>query len=307
VGFEAGAAWMGGRLMPVGEAALPVTDWGLIHSDIVYDVVPVWEGAFLRLDRHLDRFLASVAAARMSIPEDRAAIRRILHAIAAKSGLASAYVAMVASRGRPADPRNRDPRFCVNHFFAWCVPYVHVFGAEGAARGIALHIARDVRRIPPDSVNPRAKNYHWGDFTQGLFAAKDAGLDNVLLLDHAGAVTEGPGFNVFAVIGGCVVTPEAGCLEGITRETALEVAAAAGIVAEVRRLPEAELMEADEVFVTSSGGGPVAVVRIDDRVFSNGAEGEVTRRIREGYWARMRAGPDREPVDPGALAALEAG
>ena len=64
-----------------------------------------------------------------------------------------------------------------------------------------------MRRIPADSVNPRAKNYHWGDFTAGLFEATDAGYETVVLLDHAGNVTEGPGFNVFAVTEGRVVTP----------------------------------------------------------------------------------------------------
>ena len=55
-----GATWMKGRVIPISDAAIPVNDWGLVHSDITYDVVPVIEGAFLRLNDYLDRFMCSI-------------------------------------------------------------------------------------------------------------------------------------------------------------------------------------------------------------------------------------------------------
>jgi branched-chain amino acid aminotransferase len=79
------------------------------------------------------------------------------------------------------------------------VPYIHVIRPEIAERGAHVHVAKTVRRISPSSVNPKVKNYHWGDFTKGLFEAKDHGAETVILLDDDGNVTEGPGFNVFAV------------------------------------------------------------------------------------------------------------
>ena len=57
----AGAAWMKGEIIPISEASIPITDWGLTHSDITYDVVPVWKGGFFRLDDYLVRFRASMA------------------------------------------------------------------------------------------------------------------------------------------------------------------------------------------------------------------------------------------------------
>ena len=203
-----GAAWMGGRIIPISEASLPVTDWGLTHSDIGYDVVPVWNGAFFRLDDYLDRFMASVAALRMQIGMDPAQIAAALHTMVGASGLQAAYVAMVAARGRNPVPGSRDPRDCDNHFYAWCVPYVHIVKPEIANRGTSVWIAKSVRRIPRDSVNPRVKNYHWGDFTSGLFEAKDNGFETTLLLDHDDNVTEGPGFNVFALFGDRIVDDE---------------------------------------------------------------------------------------------------
>lgn len=301
--YEEGAAWIGGRLRPIHEAALPVTDWGLTHSDAVYDVAAVWQGAFFRLDAHLDRFEASMAHARIAVPEGRDEIRAALHRIVAASGLSAAYVAMVASRGRPILPGDRDPRHCRSHFFAWCVPYVHVHGEDAAARGVRLHIPEDVRRIPETSVDPRAKNYHWGDFTRGLFEAKDRGFDSCLLLDHDGNVTEGPGFNVFMVRDGRLATPGTGCLEGITRDTVLGLAAAEGLAAEIRVVPLAELLEADEVFSATTAGGPVPVTEVAGRVFSNGAEGPVTARLRAAYWRAVMDPANREPVDYRAVGA----
>ncbi len=287
--WSKGAAWMDGEVVPIAEAKIGVTDWGVTRSDITYDVASVWEGAFFRLDDYVERFFQSMAATRLDPGVTPEEVKAACHAIVAKSGLRAAYVAMVASRGVPAIPGTRDPRTCANHFYAWCVPYVHVVQPEIAEKGTSLWIAKNVRRIPPDSVNPRAKNYHWGDITAGLFEAKDNGFETVALLDHDGNVTEGPGFNVFAVRGGRVITPDLGVLEGITRRTVLEMCEEAGFETEIRAVPLDEFMEAEEVFLSTTGGGVVPITRVDERIFSNGAPGAVTARLRALYedW-RMR-------------------
>lgn len=281
--MAAGAAWIDGQVIPIAEAKIGVTDWGVTHSDITYDVVPVVDGGFFRLYDYLDRFLRSAAALRLDPGLDAGGIAGTLAEMVGASGLRDAYCAMVVSRGVPIIPGIRDPRQCRNHFYAWCVPYVHVIKPEVIDAGASVWIAKDVRRIPADSVNPRAKNYHWGDFTAGLFEAKDAGFETVLLLDHAGNVTEGPGFNAFAVKGDRVVTPDLGVLEGITRRTVLEMAREIGLQTETRALPLEEFLEADEVFLSSSGGGVLPITRVDERVFGNGAPGPVASRLRALY------------------------
>ena len=291
-----GAAWMKGEIVPIAEAKIGVTDWGVTRSDITYDVVPVREGAFFRLGHYLDRFEASMKSLRMDVGLTREEIRQALHTMVARSGLQDSYVAMVASRGSPMIPGNRDPRTCANHFYAWCVPYIHVVKPEVADAGASLWIAKEVRRIPEDSVNPRAKNYHWGDLTHGLFEAKDQGFETVALLDHDGNVTEGPGFNVFAVKDGRVITPDRGVLHGITRQTVLDICAEQGIATECRTLPLAELLEADEAFLSTSGGGAVPVTRIDGRIMSNGAPGPVAGGLRAAYWDWTGRAEHREAI-----------
>lgn len=279
-----GAAWMNGAVMPLAEARLPVNDWGILHSDITYDVVPVWDGGFFRLPDYLARFQASRASLRLDIGMSDDEIRAALHDMVAASGLRAAYVAMVASRGVPLIPGTRDPRECGNHFYAWCVPYIHVMRQDMPPESRTAWIAKSVTRIPESSIDPRVKNYHWGDFTMGLFEAKDNGFETVILLDAEGCVTEGPGFNVFAVKGDRLITSDHGALEGISRRTVLEMAAEHGLTTEIRPLPLDEFMDCDEVFLSTSGGGVLPLTRVDDRVFCNGVAGPVTSALHETYW-----------------------
>ena len=294
--FSQGAAFIDGTIVPVGEAKISVMDWGLTHSDITYDVVPVIDGGFFRLPDYLARFQASLAALFLDIPQDSEDIRAILHSIVVKAGLRDSYCAMVASRGVPIIPGSRDPRECANHFFAWAVPYIHVVKPDVIARGARLWISKETRRIPEDSVNPRAKNYHWGDFTQGIFEAKRAGFDNVALLDHDGNVTEGPGFNVFAVTANRLVTSDHGVLHGISRKTVLELAREQGLNVETRPLPLQELLDADEVFLSSSGGGVLPIAQVDDRIYQNASIGPVSEALNAAYWARTKEPAYREEI-----------
>jgi branched-chain amino acid aminotransferase len=294
--FSNGAAWMDGEIVPVSDAKISVLDWGFTRSDCTYDVASVRNGAFFRLDDYLERFQQSLDKVRIEVPQTPEEMRDIVHAIVGRSGLQDSYVALVASRGVPLIPGTRDPRQCGNHFFAWCIPYVHVIKPEIAARGAHLFVPDDVRRIPPDSVDPTAKNYHWGDLTRGLFEALDAGFDTAVLLDHQGNVTEGPGFNVFSVKGNSVRTPDTGVLEGITRRTVLELCSELGLETEVRPIALSEFMESDEVFTATTGGGVAPVTRINDRVFSNDAPGPETKRISETYLSWFDRPELRQPV-----------
>ena len=100
--FAAGTAYIDGRYVPIGEAAIPITDWGYRRSDVTYDVVGVWDGSFFRLDDHIRRFRASMQKFRFNPKESDDDIKAVLHRCVALSGLRNAYVAMDCLRGRPA-------------------------------------------------------------------------------------------------------------------------------------------------------------------------------------------------------------
>lgn len=280
--FSQGCAWQRGQFVPIAQASIPITDWGFLRSDATYDVVTVWDGAFFRLDAHLDRFFASCERFRLDPGRSRDEVAAILAGCVRRAGLRSSYVEMIVTRGQPPWG-SRDPRQAVNQFHAFAVPYVWIANEEQRRRGLHV-IVSDVQRIPPASVDPRAKNYHWNDLTMGLLGALDAGGDTVLLTDGAGHVVEGPGFNVFAVLQGRLVTPAAGVLEGVTRRTVIEMARSLDIPVELRALGVAELRGADEAFLSTSGGGVLPVTRVDGRPVASGAVGALTQRLVQTYW-----------------------
>ena len=291
-----GAAYVNGIYMPVGDAAIPITDWGYRRSDVTYDVVSVWGGAFFRLDDHLRRFRKSMGALRLQPPESDDDIRRILTECVRRSGLREAYVAMDCLRGslKPGLPRH--PVNCKNYLAAFAIPWVWVISPEVQKRGAHLIVAK-TPRIPDASVDPKVKNFHWGDLTRGLFEAYDLGADNCVLLDQNGFVTEGPGYNVFTVTDGAVATPDRGALEGITRLSVQELCGELRLDFAVRPLPVAELHAADEIFLATTAGGIMPVSRIDGRILGNDRPGPISSRLRETFWAKRAQGWHATPIE----------
>ena len=287
--FSNGAAFIEGEYVAVADAKIPVLDWGFLHSDATYDVAHVWHGRFFRLDEYLDRFEASVARLHMSIPYDRAQIREVMFELVRRSGLRDAYVEIVCTRGIPA-PGSRDPRSCENRFLAFAIPFVWIADSDLRARGINLLISQR-QRIPPESVDPTVKNYHWLDMVMALYEAYDHEADTAVLVDADGNLVEGPGFNVFVRHGDCVYTAERGVLKGVTRMTVLELLAREPLRVEPGLLPAATARAADEAFITSTAGGVMPVTRIDGFAVGDGKPGALTARLNDAYWA-LHQDPD---------------
>ena len=302
--FASGAAYVRGRYVPIAEASIPVTDWGFTRSDAVYDVVHVFRGGFFRLDDHLDRFMHSMQARRLHPPEDRPAIEAILHRCVALSGLGRCLCRDGgAQRGRPRIGGSRRPGDCENHLIAYAIPWIDVIPKDVQERGAHLWIAT-TPRVPDASVDPTVKNYQWSDLTSGLLEAHDHGYDTAILCDAEGFVTEGPGFNIFVVKDGRVLTPDRGSLHGITRKSVLELCEAMGIEAEVTPLPRALLEDADEVFAATTAGGVMPVSRVGSRILGNDRPGPISVALKQAYWQRHEEGWHRTPVR--ALDALAA-
>jgi branched-chain amino acid aminotransferase len=145
-------------------------------------------------------------------------------------------------------------------------------------------------------MDPTIKNYHWGDFTQGLLEAHDDNFDSTVLLDEEGFVTEGPGFNLFIIRDGKVLTPDRGILHGITRQSALDLCVLKGLEAAVVALRREDLLSADEAFCTSTAGGIMPISQFDYHIMSNGRPGPISSMLKDFYWEQHRAGWHMTPV-----------
>jgi len=293
--FPPGVAYIDGDYWPISEAKISILDWGFLRSDATYDVVHVWQRRFFRLDRHLDRFLNSVDGLHMNLPFNRRSLTDVLMECVRRSGLDDAYVEMICTRG-VSPTFSRDPREAENTFIAFAIPFGWIASEEQRAKGLNISIS-DIPRIPPQSVDPTVKNYHWLDFIAGLYGAYENDTENVVLVDFDGNISEGPGFNLFVVKEGRATTPASGVLEGITRMTALELCEELNVEASLGEVSVEMAKEADEVFITSTAGGIMPVSRIDGNAVGDGAVGPVTQRLTSLYWQK-HSDPDwSTPVD----------
>jgi branched-chain amino acid aminotransferase len=294
--FSRGAAYVEGEIVPVLEARIPLLDTGFTKSDVTYDVVAVWNGKFFRLDDHLDRFERSCRELRLTLPLGRDELRELLSQLVRRAGLRESYVEVICTRG--VDTAGvRDPRRFENRFYAFAVPYVWLLAREDHETGMHAVIARTVRRISSEAVDPTVKNFHWGDLTRGLYEAFDRDARYPILLDAGGNVTEGAGYNVFALVDGVLLTPDSGTLEGITRRTVLELADEQGVRAEAIPIPERIFRQATELFATSTAGGVMPITHLDGEPVGDGAVGPVTRRLRDRYWEIHDDARYATPVD----------
>jgi len=280
--FPKGAAWMNGKFIQLSEARIPVLDWGFLRSDATYDVVHVWKGRFFRLDKHIDRFFQSTEKLRMPCTVSRIDLKKILAGCVERSGLDNAYVEMIQTRGMSPN-FERDPRKSEPRFIAFAVPFGWILKPEEFGKGLDVLVSNR-RRISPNSVDSSIKNYHWLDLVSGMFEAYDNGHDTVILTDEENNITEGPGFNIFCVDETGLNSPNKGVLEGITRQTVLDLAKELNVPFQLRPISLETLKSSNEVFATSTAGGIMPITKINGLPIGRGAPGEITRKLHKTYW-----------------------
>lgn len=286
--YEQGVAYVDGRYVPVADARIPLLDWGFLRSDACQDTISVWDGRFFRLEDHLARFERSWQALRLNNPLSRDEVRDVVHKLVAIGGWRDAYVQIVMTRGTPP-VGSRDPRQCQNRFQAFAIPYVWIASPEKQRTGLSVHVS-DIRRVPVQSVSPLIKHYHWLDFEMGLFEALDHAADTVLLKSIDGYVAEGPGFNVFAVIGGQLQTPKSAALDGMTRRTVIELARELGLDVGETDIGFEAFLRADEIFLTTTAGGVLPVTAVNGNPVGTSGPGPLTARLHREYWTRRTNG-----------------
>jgi branched-chain amino acid aminotransferase len=280
--FPKGAAWMNGEFIQLSEARIPVLDWGFLRSDATYDVVHVWKGRFFRLDKHIDRFFESTEKLRMPCALSRAELKKILAGCVDRSGLDNAYVEMIQTRGMSPN-FERDPRKSEPRFIAFAVPFGWILRPEEFEKGLDVLVSNR-RRISPDSIDSRIKNYHWLDLVSGMYEAYDYGHDTVILTDQENNISEGPGFNIFCVDEAGLNSPKKGVLKGITRQTVLDLAKELNLPFQLSSISLGKLKSANEVFATSTAGGIMPITKINGQLIGQGAPGEITRKLHKAYW-----------------------
>jgi branched-chain amino acid aminotransferase len=273
---------MNGEFIQLSEAKIPILDWGFLRSDATYDVVHVWKGRFFRLDEHIDRFFESTKKLRMPCTISRSELKKIVAGCVEHSGLEDAYVEMIQTRGMSPN-FHRDPRKASPRFIAFAVPFGWILKPEKFEKGLDV-IVSNRRRISPDSIDSKIKNYHWLDLVSGMYEAYDSDSDTVILTDENNNISEGPGFNIFTVDQMGLNTPDRGVLEGITRKTVIDLAKEINLSVNLKSISFEMLENSDEVFATSTAGGIMPITKINNKMVDQGTPGKITRKLYQSYW-----------------------
>jgi len=271
-----------GSLLDGSQARIPVVDHGLLYGDGVFEGIRIYGGAVFKLDAHLRRLSVSASVLGLELPGGLAALRATLLATARAFGEAEAYARLVVTRGD--GPLGVDPTSCPRPRTICIVDRIGLFPPEKVERGLEL-VTSSVRRPTPDALEPRVKSLNYLGSVLAKQEARRQGADDAVLLNTAGAVAEASVANVFVVRDGRLATPPAsdGALEGITRESVLEIAARLGIAAAERTLGRIDLLGADEVFLTGTGARIVPVRSLDGRPIGAGGAGPVTARLQAAF------------------------
>lgn len=279
-----GVGYINGEYMPRGDMKISVHDLGFMMSDMTYDAAHVWKGKFFRLEDHLDRWERSIGKRRYSNLPSREKVREIVFECVRRSGLRDSLVYWIATRGTATDQR-RDLRTCKNTFMAWAGPFNWIVPKKllDEGKGANLYIS-SIMRTPPESSDPTVKNFSRLDFSRALLEAYEHNSDYPVLLDGDGNVTEGRGWNLFALFDGHLISPDSGVLEGVTRATILDLCKKTNIKGELGRITGDQLASSDEVFLATTAGGVMPVTHVNGKPLGGGSIGPVTSRLRDLYW-----------------------
>lgn len=272
-----GIAWIDGRVTPIAEAAVPVTDRGFLYGESVYEVFRTFQGRPVQLESHLARLDRSAAAIGLD-GVDRDRLRAALREAYAASGLVDVALRLIVTRGDGyglGHPGSAQPRFVL-------IVTPLEFPPERWYRdGIRLDWARE-HRDGPGAPPPGYKTGNYRQHAAALAAAKASGFDDALFLNGQGLVTEGTTSNVFWWADDMLHTPSIDCglLAGTTRAMLLDACREAGVaVREGRYRPEA-LLGADEAWLTGSVKGVVPIVAVGEDEIGAGVPGPMDARLR---------------------------
>lgn len=283
-----GFIWYDGQLVPWREATTHVLTHSLHYGMGVFEGLRAYrsesgKSAIFRLDAHTNRLFNSARIFQMEIPWSKDIVNEAHKEVLRANQLVEGYIRPLVFYG--SEKMGVSPKGAKVHLIIAAWPWGAYLGEEALTRGIRVKISSFTRHhVNISMVRAKAS----GHYINSILANNEvlaAGYDEAMLLDPEGYVAEGSGENLFIVKNGVLYTPElTACLEGITRDTIMNLALEAGIPIREKRITRDEVYGADEAFFTGTAAEVTPIRELDNRAIADGTRGPITERLQSMYF-----------------------
>jgi branched-chain amino acid aminotransferase len=268
------------------DGKISVYDHGLLYGDGLFEGIRIYSGKIFKLEAHLNRLFQGAGVLLINLPITRDDLQAMLEEgtrrFCEETRISDGYIRLIITRG--VGDLGLDPRKCPTASVIAIFDTIELYPKKLYERGIPI-ITAATRRLESPVFDPRIKTLN---YLNNIFAKQEAiqaGCMEAVLLNAGGYVTECTADNIFIVAKGVLKTPapHVGILEGITRATVMELAAAAGSAVEEAVLTRFDLYTAEECFITGSGAELMPVTSVDGRTIGTGKPGPVTGRLTSAF------------------------
>lgn len=284
-----------GRYYDERSAKVSVFDHGLLYGDGIFEGIRIYNGRIFKLKEHIDRLFCSARAIMLKIPMSHQELVRATVKTCRENKLREGYIRLLVTRG--VGTLGLNPSSCKRPSIIIIADKIQLYPPSHYQRGLSIITVPTTRNLH-SALNPAIKSLNYLNNILAKIEANNGGCEEAVMLNAEGFVAECTGDNLFIVKNGELLTPplSAGALYGITRQTVIELAAAAGIKISEPDLTRYDLFNADECFLTGTGAELIPVVKIDGRAIGTGNPGPLTRRFVEDYRALTKS--SGEPIYP---------
>ncbi|MDA4120844.1 MAG: branched-chain-amino-acid transaminase [Thaumarchaeota archaeon] len=287
--------YIDGSFVERSKAAVSVFDHGLLYGDGIFEGIRSYGGSVFRLVDHIDRLYDSAKSIRLKIPLTKHEMTEAVLETLRKNQLRDAYIRLVITRG--SGDLGVDPTLCKTPtVFIIAEPMASSLGAKEPK--VVRTIIASVRRDAVDATSHEIKSLNYLNSVLAKVEANSAGVDDAILLDHRGFVSEGSVTNVFIVKDGKISTPSsaAGILHGITRERVIKLCGDLGLDVDERDVTPFDLITADEAFLVGTKAEVQAVGTVIGSKIGTGGVGPLTRRLHQEFLKLVQRPEEGTPV-----------
>ncbi len=275
--------FLNGEFVPSDSAHVSIYDHGFLYGDGAFEGIRAYHGKVFKLKEHVERLYNSLQALWIKLPYGPDEFAANLEKLVKMNEVTDGYIRVTVSRGIAL---GLDPKNIVGHpTVVISTDKLSLYPRSMYENG--LNVVTVATRIAnPQVLEPRIKSL--GKYLcniQAKIEANQVGAAEGVMLTEDGYVAECTGDNIFYVKNGVVCTPPAylGILEGITRQTAMDLLREMGIEIQEKVFTRFDLYTADETFLTGTAAEVVPMVKLDDRTIGDGRPGPITRKLMDAF------------------------